>query len=685
VWAWPLVAAAVVGGTGWVVNRSVERAMRDQRATDLDVIADATVTAVRTWTGEQVINVELIAADEETRRLAAELVPLADGAPDAGRMLTRAAAQEALRARLGPRLAVCGYVGFFVVTPGGVVAAADQDPPVGQALTGYRKEMFDRAVKGERLVSRPFRSPLLLTDEHGEHRADLPTMFVAGPLRDPQGRPFAALGLRIRPEDKFTAVLGSVRFGQSGEVYAFDRTGLLMSESRFDADLRRVGLLADRPDSRSVLTVEVRDPGANLPAGERPAAGRADQPLTLLAAGVVKGTDGCDADGHRDYRGVPSVGAWRWLPEYEIGVAAEVDAAEAFRPVYVLRRAFWSLIGLLGLSAAGIFVVMLVLARKQRALREATLLARQLGQYTLEEKIGAGGMGTVYKARHAMLRRPTAVKLLNLGETTPGAAARFEREVQLTSTLTHPNTVAVYDYGRTPDGVFYYAMEYLEGTDLDTLVARAGPLPEARVVYLLRQVCGALAEAHAAGLVHRDVKPANIFLTRRGGMADFVKLLDFGLAKPLETGAAAGLTRPNAVVGSPLYMAPEAVTHETPVGPRADVYAVGAVAYFLLTGEPVFPGATVVEVCMKQVKEEPVPPSRRAGKPVSPGLEALVLRCLAKDPAARPADAAALLRELDAVAVVGTWTAADAAAWWAAHAGPGETPDPAETRELETV
>jgi serine/threonine protein kinase len=240
-------------------------------------------------------------------------------------------------------------------------------------------------------------------------------------------------------------------------------------------------------------------------------------------------------------------------------VATEIDREEAYAPVYILRAAFWSLLGLLGLAAVGIFVAMLVMARQQKQLQAAVLQPKQLGQYTLEEKLGAGGMGTVYRARHAMLRRPTALKLLDPGQMTESAVARFEREVQATSTLTHPNTIQVFDYGRTPEGVFYYAMELLEGTNLDVLVQRIGPLPEARAMYLLKQMCGSLAEARAAGLVHRDVKPANLFLTRRGGMPDFVKVLNFGLVKATGGADEADLTSANAVTGTPLYQSTEAV------------------------------------------------------------------------------------------------------------------------------
>jgi hypothetical protein len=664
-WAWPIIAAVLLGAAGWWVSGSIDSAMRRQRATDLDTMVDASVTALRTWIGEQRINVQLIAADEQLRPMVTDLLHTAKENPAAERQLVQSKAQESLRARLRYPLQVTGYKGYFIVSPKGVVLAADQDAPVGKMLTGYRNEVFQRAIAGQTLVSKPFSSEFLLPDEKGELQANLPTMFTVGPLRDESGKPIAALGLRIRPEDNFTRILQVVRFGHSGETYAFDRNGLLLSQSRFDDELKQIGLLVDRPDSHSILTVEIRDPQVNMTQGKRPTVRRSEQPLTRLAADAVRGADGNDADGYRDYRGVSSVGAWRWLSDYDFGVGTEVDVAEAFRPVHILHRAFAVLMGLLILSAVGIFLAMLFLTRQQRALQKATLAARRLGQYALEEKLGAGGMGTVYKARHAMLRRPTAVKLLDADKISATSIARFEREVQLTSALTHPNTVAIFDYGRTSDGIFYYAMEFLEGMNLEDLVSRFGPLPEARAVYILRQVCGALGEAHAAGLVHRDIKPANIFLTCRGGLHDFVKVLDFGLVKARDGAEEANLTNPDAVIGTPLYLSPEAICQPDQVDARTDVYAVGAVAYYLLAGSPVFVGDSLVEICVQQVRAVPEPPSVRRGKPISRDLEELLLRCLAKSPSERPRDAADLLCALEACAVDGTWTAHDAAAWWA--------------------
>jgi serine/threonine protein kinase/CHASE1-domain containing sensor protein len=298
-------------------------------------------------------------------------------------------------------------------------------------------------------------------------------------------------------------------------------------------------------------------------------------------------------------------------------------------------------------------------------LRRQVGAAKQLGQYTLVEKLGEGGMGTVYRAHHALLRRPTAIKLLHPTAQTEGttALARFEREVQLMSALTHPNTIVVYDYGHTPEGIFYYAMEYIDGITLEELIEADGPQPPERVVYVLAQICAALAEAHAIDLVHRDIKPANVMLCNRGGIADFVKVLDFGLVKQLSNDVSTRLSQSATLLGTPHYMAPEAILGRGPVDARVDIYAVGGVAYFLLTGTLVFSGGTVVEVCAKHLTVPPEPPSERLGRPIPPGLEALVLRCLEKDPEKRTESAEKLLRELQALNL-GAWDSDRARAWW---------------------
>jgi serine/threonine protein kinase len=287
----------------------------------------------------------------------------------------------------------------------------------------------------------------------------------------------------------------------------------------------------------------------------------------------------------------------------------------------------------------------------------------KLGQYTLEEKLGEGGMGVVHRATHAMLRRPAAIKLLLKDRASEKDQARFEREVQLTSRLRHPNTISIFDYGRTADGVFYYVMEYLDGLDLDRLVRAVGPVEPARAIHILAQVAGALAEAHALGLIHRDIKPANIVLTQRADEPDVVKVVDFGLVRSLESGTTESVAA-NVVTGTPMYMSPEAISSPETIDGRADLYAVGAVAYFLVTGEHVFEGGTVLELCSKHLVTEPVPPSARLGRALPADLEALILKCLAKDRGDRFPSAVALRTALLGCIDATNYDAAAASQWW---------------------
>ena len=310
--------------------------------------------------------------------------------------------------------------------------------------------------------------------------------------------------------------------------------------------------------------------------------------------------------------------------------------------------------------------------------------ARELGSYQLGELLGRGGMGEVYRATHRMLARPAAIKLIRpemLGarnnDDAQLAVRRFRREAEAAANLRSPHTVEVYDFGVTEDNTLYFVMELLDGTDLESLVRAHGPLPAGRVIYIVRQVCESLEEAHARGLVHRDIKPANIHLGRLGMRHDFVKVLDFGLVKPVGAGSeqlslatAAGFTP-----GTPAYMAPEMSLGEKSVDGRADLYALGCVAYYLLTGRLVFEAENVIQMIVKHLEDEPVPPSlRTTGVVVPPALDAAVLACLAKERDRRPRGAAELERTLAAVETAEPWGEEQAARWWADHRGPPPPP-----------
>jgi serine/threonine-protein kinase len=298
-------------------------------------------------------------------------------------------------------------------------------------------------------------------------------------------------------------------------------------------------------------------------------------------------------------------------------------------------------------------------------LRSEAFAARQLGQYRLTQLIGSGGMGEVYLAEHQMMKRPVAIKVIRPNRANdPGALARFEREVRATSRLSHWNTIEIFDYGRTADGTFYYVMEYLPGLSIAELVEKHGPLAPERAVYLLQQTCDALGEAHALGLIHRDIKPGNIFAAERGGHYDVAKLLDFGLAKRMisTTDESVQLTGEGSITGSPLYMAPEQATGGEPDA-RSDVYSVGAVAYYMLTGRPPFPGDNAIKVMIAQASEPVTAPS--VYRPEIPAdLEAIVLRCLEKSPSERFQDTASLAAALAECECAGRWSREAATRWW---------------------
>lgn len=304
-------------------------------------------------------------------------------------------------------------------------------------------------------------------------------------------------------------------------------------------------------------------------------------------------------------------------------------------------------------------------------LRQEVAQARKLGQYQLKQRLGSGGMGEVYLAEHLLLRRPCAVKLIRADRAAdPSALIRFEREVQTTATLTHPNTVQIFDYGHAEDGTFYYAMEYLPGLSLQELVARHGPLLPGRAVYLLRQVCGALREAHAIGLIHRDIKPNNILVCERGGNHDVAKLLDFGLVQAPEAGKSDGkLTQEGAVLGTPTYMSPEQAGGTGNLDARSDIYSLGAVAYFLLTGELPFKGSSAVQILAAHLYE-PVKPPRSLCPEIPADLEEVVMRCMEKNPAARYGDVQSLDQALAKCQCSGDWNSQKAASWWQSVAEP---------------
>ncbi len=657
-----LAASGFLLVLGILVYSQVQRAMKVKLEQELTTLLAADVEALRIWMTFQEATAAAIAADPEVRRLAAQLTQSSDGNPPAAPSRTADALRQ-LRAQLQPLLEMHGYEGFLLVDRQGRVVAANADWLIGDVRLAADDPLLDRvfgdAAQPALLPPRP--SLTALQDQDGEYRAGVPVMFAIAPVRSEGRTAVAGLGLRLQPERAFTRILSVARAGQTGDTYAFDRSGRLLSESRFDDQLRAIGLIPDQPQSRSILNVELRDPGADLTRGRRPVRRRSELPLTRMAAAAVAGQDGVDVQGYRDYRGVTVVGAWTWLDDYPFGVATEIAAQEAFAPLRYLNLIFGGLFLVIAAAVGAALASSFAAARLHREVRHA----RQVGQYTLQKPIGAGGMGQVYLARHALLKRPTAIKLLRPDQASPKTIARFEREVQLTSQLTHPNTIEIFDFGRTPEGLFYYAMEYLPGLTLAELIRQEGPLPAERAVHILRQVCGSLREAHGIGLIHRDIKLQNIMLCERGGLWDFVKVLDFGLVKQVSGADAAQLTADQQVSGTPLYIAPEVWSQPHRADARADIYALGVVSFQLLTGRDPFEAETLAELFHLVTACDPPLPSSRSDARIPAPLEALIRACMAKDPGRRPATIDAVLTVLEGDLGLPRWTPEQAQAWWA--------------------
>lgn len=701
IWLVPLVLAMLVGGVGWWTSRELSRSVHEELRDDLKSTLDANVTALEIWMENQKRMAASLADEPRLKEVALKLLEQPVDSATNGMTPFELSRELLAGERLQERVRALGY-GMVLLVDTNLTVVSDagrrrsrQGNKVHEELQLKYAELF---TNGEPIIVTPFkvRPPSFprrpgnrpgfeqrpasggfgsaRTNQPGPPRGEPPpprdftVMQVAAPIKDRDGQTRGALALIINPDAEFTRILSVASPGDSGETLAFDGEGVLLSKSRFEAELKDLKLLSAETNSGSALTLSLRDPGGDLTRGYM-ANTNTTHPLMLMVERAVEGESGVELTPFRDYRGVPVVGAWRWLPRYGFGVGTKIDAREAFQPLGVVRRLFLILFVLLVLASLIVLLFSIVQATWRRRLTKAELKARQLGQYKLSEQIGAGGMGVVYKAHHALLRRETAIKLLLPDKADPAAVERFEQEVRLTCRLTHPNTIQVFDYGHTPDGIFYYAMEYLDGLNLHDLIHRYGPQPEERVGCILRQICDSLTEAHSIGLIHRDIKPANVFLCDRGGIPDSVKVLDFGLVKDMGDQLATPVTPDETpggqgIVGTPNFIAPEAIQDSNQADVRSDLYSLGALGYFLLTAREVFEGESVAELCQKHLHETPVPPGERIGKNFNPQLEALLMRCLQKNPADRPQSARDVAQALAESRVAETWTPERRAAWW---------------------
>jgi tRNA A-37 threonylcarbamoyl transferase component Bud32 len=642
-----IICVLIVLVTGAVgIDRWLTAQLRSAVGRELLAAHGGQVEALRLWADDRLRMASAAAESRRVRKAAA-------------RILAGESVEESLQLAIeeAPTItevaANFGFDGWAIVRADGT-GFGNTDHPVVSDLALSQIRAIQSALSGDAAMS----EPLVVVPREGASPAFADgkrAMFAAVPLKAAVGAAPVALVFRIDPTAQFGRILGSSRAGRSEETYAINVSGVMVSPSRYEPQLRTWGLAAAKG---SALSLVVSDPGVDLTRGKHPPLPRDEWPLTRAASAATRGSAGTALESYRDYRGVPVVGMWTWLPSLQIGVISEIAASDAFSLQSSVRTCFWVL------GAALIFAAVLLLVTTIRAARLAKKAgaAEHLGQYRIVRKIGEGGMGTVFLAEHALIRRPTALKMFTPDRNAQEQVRRFEREVQVTAQLTHPNTVAVYDYGRDASGIFYYVMEMIDGIDLDELVMLNGPMSLARAIHVSRQLAGSLAEAHSCGIVHRDVKPANVMLTRRGGIHDFVKVLDFGLAREHDTKT--HLTQAGVLLGTPLYMAPELLNGGETATPRSDIYAAGCVMFFLLTGKDAFSGTTVAAIIAKHAMGNPYRLEKEILGPCPNELIEVVHRCIAMEPAARFENGAELSAALEELALKHPWTAQDARQAW---------------------
>jgi tRNA A-37 threonylcarbamoyl transferase component Bud32 len=657
-WLW-LAALLPTALIGWWTFRQVQATMRESVRNELVGVADSVTFATERFLNDKARLVESWSRQPEIRQAIAALVDAAEQEPST-QDEPAARRVDLIRDQLHM---ISGYddVEFVVWNDSYITIATwpGGSSQIGQPVDPSGAANLNRVMRGETVLFGPQRGES--EDAAASTDSNEPVMAIIVPVPDEQGRVIAAMHVSgFGMFDEFDRIFSDVAASGGVDAYAVNEDGIMLSESRNAAALAAQGLL-DWPAERLAAGLRVADPGVRLTRDNAGEVRRGVCPLTLSAAGATSGNADVRIDQYNNYAGSPVVGAWRWNPDWDLGVVIERDAEVAYAPAGIVRFSFLLLGSVLSITA---FAAAAKIA--SRSARDHAAV-HPLSRYELVSELGSGGMGVVYRARHRQLGRDTALKVLRGDRHNKEDRLRFDREARLAASLSSPHSVMIYDYGRSEEGQAFCVMEFLRGLTLNEVVARSGHQPFGRVLFILSQVCDALSEAHGLNLLHRDIKPQNVMLSLDASVGDWAVVFDYGLAKPLQPDAGVYQTSETVWAGTPMYMAPERFRAPAVMDPRSDIYSVGCVAYYLLAGRPPFIECDPESLFALIITQQPISIAVHRDGKVPDELNEMVVRCMAKNSDDRFETIHQLSGVIDQLRQRYPWTVEDARAWWRMH------------------
>ncbi|TWU67452.1 MULTISPECIES: serine/threonine protein kinase [Crateriforma] len=656
--SWWLLLALIIPTclVGWLTYRNVASLLRQEVQNDLEGLADGLLRSSARFLDNRVQLVESWARAEEVRACVVKLVGIARG-DDPVDALRSAPETDTIMQQL-QYLSGRDDIKFVIWDRTGTTLSSwlPDRADVGNPIVQDQANGLARVFRGQSIIYGPER--MVESTEGFVPETDRPVMAPIVPVRDDNGKIIAALLVRgFEMFDDFNQVFSETARVSGTDVYAVNRDGIMVSESPYAVAAARRGDLKVDPDGISAV-MRVSE---ILRADDDDPFSRMVEPLTYAAARASKGRTGMRMTPYENYAGHHVIGAWRWMPRWQMAILVEEPADKAFAAAGIVRFGFLSLGGLLTVAA----LVTASLIARRSALNEAVL--HPLSRYEILGELGSGGMGVVYRARHRQLGRDTALKVLRGDRRSREDQQRFDREARLAATLSSPHCVKIYDYGSSPDGEAYCVMEFLEGLTLYEVVARSGHQSFGRTLFILRQICDAIGEAHGKGLLHRDLKPQNVILSHDAAVGDWAVVFDFGLAKPVDPTGDVFNTSETIWSGTPMYMAPERFRSPESADPRSDIYAIGCIAYFLLSAHPPYAECDPESMFALILNEKPIRMSTHRGESVPPELRELVERSMSKSLERRFQSVSDLAEAIDRLRVYYPWTSENADVWWQVH------------------